>query len=306
MMTYNSERPEGRISSSQKAVTVGLIGILEEDDRYLQAAFANSAHRNITYRLVPYDNGPDILLVNADAPVSLVQWVKYREAIIQVKGKAPPTVVMSRVRSFDTKHYQMRSPLITLRTLGILDQVATNELGAQQELAFAPGPVQPPVPIPVTPAQPPAAAAVPVAEAPPPIPAAPAPAVAPSARTSEIRALVVDDSLPVRVQMKQALLPVTSRIEFAEDGEKALELIGHNAYDIIFLDVILPGMDGYEICKVVKSGAHRHTPVIMLTSASSPADRVKGKLAGCDTYLIKPVGHAMFQYVIEHYLQHVN
>ncbi|MBI4005644.1 MAG: response regulator, partial [Gammaproteobacteria bacterium] len=61
-----------------------------------------------------------------------------------------------------------------------------------------------------------------------------------------------------------------------------------------------PGIDGYDICKIIKQDpAKRKIPVIMLTSNSSPADRVKGKLAGCDTYLIKPVQHAVFEEVVQ-------
>ena len=124
----------------------------------------------------------------------------------------------------------------------------------------------------------------------------------PSNQHSDCTALVVDDSLPVRVQMDLALKPFASHVDFAEDGEKAFELIRQKAYDIVFLDVILPGADGYEICKAIKSDPNRKsTPVIMLTSNSSPADRIKGRLAGCDTYLIKPVRHEVFMGVVERY-----
>jgi CheY-like chemotaxis protein len=118
-----------------------------------------------------------------------------------------------------------------------------------------------------------------------------------------LSALVVDDSLPVRVQLHRALQPLVGRIDFAETGEAALALLRARRYGIVFLDVVLPGVDGYEVCRNVKEGPARHTPVIMLTSNSSPADRVKGKLAGCDTYLIKPVGQAMFHEVVSQFLR---
>ncbi|MDZ7737435.1 MAG: response regulator [Gammaproteobacteria bacterium] len=136
--------------------------------------------------------------------------------------------------------------------------------------------------------------------------AAPAAAPAkpsPEAASKGCAALVVDDSLPVRIQLDQALKAFAQKVDFAETGEEAFELINGNNYDLIFLDVILPGVDGYEICKVIKQGKAKDTPVIMLTSNSSPADRIKGKLAGCDTYLIKPVGEAVFQEVVHNYLK---
>jgi len=78
--------------------------------------------------------------------------------------------------------------------------------------------------------------------------------------------------------------------------------VNENNYDIIFLDIILPGIDGYEVCKAIKEGKCKDTPVIMLTGNSSPADRIKGNLSGCDTYLIKPVGQVVFQEIINQYL----
>ena len=120
---------------------------------------------------------------------------------------------------------------------------------------------------------------------------------------NNIAALVVDDSLPVRIQMKKALMDIAGRVDFAETGEQAEQMLEQNRYDIVFLDVILPGVDGYDICKSIKKDPVKgKTPVIMLTSNSSPADQIKGKMAGCDTYLIKPVNHNIFKEVIREYL----
>jgi twitching motility two-component system response regulator PilG len=78
--------------------------------------------------------------------------------------------------------------------------------------------------------------------------------------------------------------------------------MGKNFYDIIFLDVILPGADGYQVCKHIKKNPLlKQTPVVMLTSKASPFDRVRGSLAGCDTYLTKPVDYQEFKQVLEKY-----
>jgi len=67
-------------------------------------------------------------------------------------------------------------------------------------------------------------------------------------------------------------------------------MLSQNNIDLVFLDVMLPGADGYQICKTIKKNRQKTTvPVVMLTSKSSPFDRVKGSLAGCDSYLTKPV-----------------
>ncbi len=116
--------------------------------------------------------------------------------------------------------------------------------------------------------------------------------------------LVVDDSLPVRKALDMKLTLMNYEVELASSGEQAMNLLQDNYYDSVFLDVIMPGIDGYEVCKRIKRDKEKkHIPVIMLTSKSSPFDRVKGKLAGCDTYLTKPVEHDEFQKVVSGYLK---
>ena len=110
---------------------------------------------------------------------------------------------------------------------------------------------------------------------------------------------MVDDSLPVRKALDMKLKLMDYEVQMATDGQQALSLMQHNQFDSVFLDVVMPGMDGYEVCRKIKRNkATRHIPVIMLTSRSSPFDKVKGKLAGCDTYLTKPVEHEEFQRVV--------
>ncbi len=115
--------------------------------------------------------------------------------------------------------------------------------------------------------------------------------------------LVVDDSLPVRQALEMKLTLMDYQVELAINGQQAMDLIDEKCYDSIFLDVVMPGISGYEVCKKVKRNKKtKHIPVIMLTSKSSPFDKVKGKLAGCDSYLTKPVEHEEFQKVVSGYL----
>jgi twitching motility two-component system response regulator PilG len=116
------------------------------------------------------------------------------------------------------------------------------------------------------------------------------------------RALVVDDSPTVRKQLELELEASNIHVDSAETGETGLDLMGKNYYDIIFLDVVLPGADGYQVCKSIKKNPQlKQIPVVMLTSKSSPFDRVRGSLAGCDTYLTKPVDYKAFRQVLEKY-----
>ena len=102
--------------------------------------------------------------------------------------------------------------------------------------------------------------------------------------------LIVDDSLPVRKYMEQKLPLLNSdpmTMDFADSGRSAMEKIRTAAFDIVFLDVVMPGVDGYKVCKWVKS-VRPNTRIIMLTSKKSPFDKVRGSMSGCDAYITKP------------------
>ena len=105
------------------------------------------------------------------------------------------------------------------------------------------------------------------------------------------RVLVVDDALPVRKFMEAKLAPFGFDVDYAETGEQAIGMSGEKQYTCVFLDVILPGVDGYQVCKMIKSKKRTgKTPaVVMLTSKNSTFDKIRGSMAGCDAYLTKPV-----------------
>lgn len=116
------------------------------------------------------------------------------------------------------------------------------------------------------------------------------------------RALVVDDSASVRKQIELELNFFSADVDYAGSATEAVRLLDQNYYDVAFLDVVLPDSDGFQICKRIKATT-RSTNVIMLTGKSTQADRVKGALAGCDAYLVKPVGRATFQGTVKDYLE---
>jgi len=117
------------------------------------------------------------------------------------------------------------------------------------------------------------------------------------------RALVIDDSATVRKQLVLELGSFNIKVDPAESGEQGLELLEKNHYDIIFLDVVMPGADGYQVCKTIRKNKHtKLTPIVMLTSKSSPFDKIRGSLSGCNDYLIKPVDYENFYQVLEGYL----
>jgi two-component system cell cycle response regulator len=118
-----------------------------------------------------------------------------------------------------------------------------------------------------------------------------APEIAATATKPMESVLVVDDSATVRAFMRAKLTPFRFNVDFAVDGESAIAMTGSKTYTCVFLDVMMPGMDGYEVCKQIKAAAGTIPPtaVVLLTSKSSPLDKLRGNLSGCDAYLTKPV-----------------
>ena len=115
-----------------------------------------------------------------------------------------------------------------------------------------------------------------------------------------LSALVVDDSLTVREQMRMALERLGIACDQADSAEAAMQLLQHNSYNLAFLDVVMPGTDGYELCRKIKHNSYtRLMPVLMLTSRSSPFDRARGALSGCDSYLTKPITWDTFSHAVD-------
>jgi twitching motility two-component system response regulator PilG len=245
----------------------------ERERHWLKGILEISETRDIKfYAFAPKPGAtPDIVIVDIDKPKALDRWNAYQAA--NRNGKPITGIIVARQIPSPAPTYYLQRPVIASRMIAALERVATTEYQVVE------------------------AAAIELTEI--------SPVTASGAKLQTgFRALVVDDSLPVRVQMKTALKPLAKHVDFAETGEEALELLKHHNYDIVFLDVILPGIDGYDICRVIKRDpSKQHTPVIMLTGNSSPADRVKGTLAGCDTYLIKPVRQAVFEEVVKEFIK---
>jgi putative two-component system response regulator len=105
--------------------------------------------------------------------------------------------------------------------------------------------------------------------------------------------LVVDDGAANRELIEACLAEVDCTIRMAEDGPAALRMIASASPDLILLDVQMPGMDGYEVCRRVKANsANRLIPVVMITALDRTDDRVKALDAGADDFMSKPVERA--------------
>ncbi|WP_299088267.1 response regulator transcription factor [uncultured Metabacillus sp.] len=100
------------------------------------------------------------------------------------------------------------------------------------------------------------------------------------------RILVVDDEDRIRRLLRMYLERENYVIDEAENGDEALELGLNNEYDLIMLDIMMPGIDGIEVCKQLRE--KKATPIIMLTAKGEEANRVQGFEVGTDDYIVKP------------------
>ncbi len=107
--------------------------------------------------------------------------------------------------------------------------------------------------------------------------------------SNTIKVMVVDDSVTIRRTAETLLKREGYSVVTAEDGFEALSKIVDNHPDIIFLDIMMPRLDGYQACSVIK--IHRlfkDTPVVMLSSKDGIFDKARGKLVGSQQFVTKP------------------
>ncbi len=102
-----------------------------------------------------------------------------------------------------------------------------------------------------------------------------------------IRLLIVEDELNIARGLKNDLELEGYQVETAKDGQKALDLIRGDGYDLIVLDLMLPGKDGYEVCRELRRSGSR-VPIIMLTARTSEVEKCMGLDLGADDYMTKP------------------
>ena len=104
----------------------------------------------------------------------------------------------------------------------------------------------------------------------------------------QVRILVVDDEASITEFVGYALRKEGYLVDIADNGEAALALARQNAYDLFVLDIMLPVIDGYELCRRVRGFSH--APVLFLSARDSELDKVLGLELGADDYLAKPFG----------------
>jgi CheY-like chemotaxis protein len=116
--------------------------------------------------------------------------------------------------------------------------------------------------------------------------------------------LIADDSATAVAQMRRTLLPLGHTILVAVDGEEAVRRIQAERPDLIIVDVVMPKVNGFELCRTIRAlPGLKDLPIIVVTSMDRESDRFWGLKQGADEYLVKPVDPEVLRDKVRQYLQ---
>ena len=125
-----------------------------------------------------------------------------------------------------------------------------------------------------------------------------------------MRILIIEDNQDIAANLADYLETHGHTIDAAADGITGLHMVVVNNYEVIILDLTLPGMDGLTVCKKIRTEAHKQTPIIMLTARDTIEEKLEGFAVGADDYLVKPFSmrelHARLQVLSLRQVQQTN
>jgi len=123
-------------------------------------------------------------------------------------------------------------------------------------------------------------------------------------QNKSLKIMVVDDSKTIRRTAETLLQREGFNVITAEDGFEALAKIANQKPDLIFVDIMMPRLDGYQTCALIKNNAlFKSTPVIMLSSKDGLFDKAKGRIVGSDQYVTKPFSKVELLEAVENHCQ---
>lgn len=253
-----------------KNLKVGLRGFSEKNAEKLEKIFQATGNRERAYSIAKLTDRTDLLIVCIDEKA-------YFDGKSPIDAMDPetPVVTVGRSDQPEVSDYHIQGLLLATRVIRVLDQV---KIPARNRPAISSNEQAPE-----------------------------AGCYAADANSAEDKTyahavLVVDDSELMRkaiaLELAKASLPLS--VDFAESGEQALVKAAAKTYDFLFLDVMMPDMDGYETCgRIRQIAGMKKTPIIMLSAKASPLDEVKGVMAGCTNYITKPIKSDEFQSMLD-------
>ena len=285
------------MNGESSTFTIGVIGFERAECRLLQQVVGLSEHRQPTFGPFNKERGglPHVVVVNADQRTALEKWNGFRRANAHRASFAPIFVSREPTELPCPGPYVLYRPILTTQLFSVLDQVVTEVHGYRPASTVETGAglvALTPVEKEQTEAPPAVVRDVTKIAQNERVPRLEEMGPRMSASTAHSAALMVDEGLSprARLQMRETLSSIASRVDFAESGEQALKLIDIYRYSVIFLDAMLPDDDAYEICaQIKKHPLQQRASTVMLSGNASPAERVMGMLAGFDNFLAKPI-----------------
>jgi len=249
----------------KKEFSVQVLSLQEEDLGVLKRSLLLSKTRSRSYVIVDeaVDKKADIVIADIDY-IRVHPLVDETQALVLVYNDD------SSVAVTETMPYIVKRPLLMPKVFSVFDLVTTEVLGFVPELTIgavsnagsdmlrkASGKLQS--------------------------------YISSSVPHMDISVLVVDDNVIIREQMQMILETMGIKVATCESGEQSVLMAQEQHYDIVFMDVIMPGIDGFSACKKIKHNSAVKEHIIMLTSEDSSISHIKGRLAGASGYLTKPV-----------------
>lgn len=117
------------------------------------------------------------------------------------------------------------------------------------------------------------------------------------------RILIVDDSVTIRKYLSMKIQSFGFPVDTAENAERAFDYMRLQKYSAVFMDVMMPEMDGYEACRILRKAQQFTGPVIMITSLDSPFDKMRAQIAGSSDFITKPIDESVLTRVLEKVLR---
>ncbi len=260
--------------------SVALCGLTARDSRLLEVVINRASGGRHQFHAFQADNVqmPQVAIVDASSSISLELYQS-----LHLRYPKLLAVTISDHGTVGDSRYRIERKSLFLQLMRVLEDLAEHEFAGPKAsiptLQAAQAPQAPPAPVDIADSD---------------------LAKGDREQPQPLVALVVDDSLTVREQMRTALERVGIACNEADSAEAAMQLLQHNRYNLALVDVVMPGTDGYELCRKIKRDNYtRLMPVLMLTSRSSPFDRARGALSGCDSYLTKPIAWDTFSQAVD-------
>ncbi len=253
-----------------EALKIYIVGFTEAEQRLLEATVKLSERRNPPLSLVSKEDCAQatVWMIDGNAPVDDKKW-----AVRMLRTLPSKVVIWVDAGKIPSDHSAMSRPIpwvnlpmVLVKAIQEQSSAAEDKVaaGLQQTGSFSMG-TQPPL-------------------------------------SRDV--LIVDDSAPARTHLRGLLEDRGYRVTEAETAERGLYLAESGVrFACIMMDVVMPGIDGYEACRRIKANTQADyvPPVVMLTSRSSPFDRIRGSMAGANAYLVKPADAAELYEVLNRY-----